>query len=312
MEKKDLIVIGGGAAGLSCAQYAARASRSVVVIEEQAMGGQLLSIDSIANYPGFNQGIEGWKLAMQLEEQAREFKADLVSSSVLSIEKEDDLYKVKTSNGSEFSAPVIVFATGAKHRELGVEGEKEHTGMGVSYCATCDGPFFKGKKLLVVGGGDSAVQEALFLSKLSDDVTIIHRKDRFRAQAAIVENLEKTKVKISFNKVVNKIIGEGGKVSKVAIQDVNTKEINVEDFNGVFIFAGMLARNELAKDFCELDKAGYIKTDEKMRTSTKGIYAVGDVRSTVFRQIVTAASDGAIAAHYASEYIDELANKVYK
>lgn len=302
----DVVIVGGGPAGLACGQYSARAGRKTLIVEEMACGGQTMIIDEIENYPGLGK-ISGYEIGMKFEEQATKFGCEFLYESVLSIDKNDSLFEIKTSNQTIISK-VVVIATGSKHRELDVPGEKELKGHGVSYCATCDGPFFKGKKILVCGGGDSALQEGMYLTKISDDVTVCHRRDKFRAQSAVVENLKATgKAKFKLNHNVVSINGENNKVKSVTFVDKTDNKTYAEDFDAVFVFVGNIPRTDLVPS-CEKDNAGFIITDEKMMTSISGLFAIGDVRNTPFRQIVTAASDGAIAAHYASEYIDDLDN----
>ncbi|MBO4278653.1 MAG: FAD-dependent oxidoreductase [Spirochaetales bacterium] len=305
----DIIIVGGGPAGLACGQYSARAGRKTVILEEMAPGGQCMIIDEIENYPGLEK-ISGYELAAKFEQQATGFGCEIAYATVNAINRLDDgTFSLDTSDGT-FLAPVVVIATGAKHRNLEVPGEKELIGHGVSYCATCDGPFFRNKKILVCGGGDSACQESMYLRKLSDDVTVTHRRDRFRAQASIVKAMTDAGIKTKMNTTVQSINGENGKVKSVTFLYKDTGETYTEDFDGVFIFVGNIPQTSLVPDSVK-DEGGFIKTDARMMTSIPGLYAVGDVRDTVFRQIVTAAADGAIAAHYASEYIDERMGQAY-
>ena len=305
----DVLIVGGGPGGLSCGQYSARAGRKTAIIEEMAAGGQTMIIDEIENYPGLGK-ISGYELAAAFEQQANDFGCEFVYGTVNSSKKlEDGTFELDTTDGP-YQSPVVVIATGAKHRNLEVPGEKEMIGHGVSYCATCDGPFFRNKKILVCGGGDSACQEALYLKKLSDDVTVTHRRDRFRAQASIVKAMEDAGIKTKMNTTVQSINSENAKVKSVTFLNKSSGETYTEDFDGVFIFVGNIPQTQLVPD-CEKDEAGFIKTDRNMMTSIPGIFAIGDVRDTPFRQVVTAASDGAIAAHYASEYIDARAGIKY-
>ena len=305
----DVLIVGGGPGGLSCGQYSARAGRKTAIIEEMAAGGQTMIIDEIENYPGLGK-ISGYELAAAFEQQANDFGCEFIYGTVNSIKKlEDGTFELDTTDGP-YQSPVVVIATGAKHRNLEVPGEKEMIGHGVSYCATCDGPFFRNKKILVCGGGDSACQEALYLKKLSDDVTVTHRRDRFRAQASIVKAMEDAGIKTKMNTTVQSINSENAKVKSVTFLNKSSGETYTEDFDGVFIFVGNIPQTQLVPD-CEKDEAGFIKTDRNMMTSIPGIFAIGDVRDTPFRQVVTAASDGAIAAHYASEYIDARAGIKY-
>lgn len=305
----DIIIVGGGPGGLACGQYSARAGRKTVIIEEMAPGGQCMIIDEIENYPGLEK-LSGYELAAKFEQQATGFGCEIAYATVSSLKVlEDGTFSLDTTDG-EYTSPVVVIATGAKHRNLEVPGEQELIGHGVSYCATCDGPFFRKKKILVCGGGDSACQESMYLRKLSDDVTVTHRRDRFRAQASIVRAMTDAGIKTKMNTTVQSINGENNKVASVTFLDKETGETYTEAFDGVFIFVGNIPQSQLVPDTVK-DEGGFIKTDARMMTSIPGLFAVGDVRDTVFRQIVTAAADGAIAAHYASEYIDERNNNAY-
>lgn len=311
MEERDILIIGAGPAGLAAAQYGARAARRTTMIEEMAPGGQTLVIDAIENYPGVNKVVSGYELGMQFQEQAERFGAELLYATVQTLTKDGDRFIVQTTTG-DYSAPAAIICTGAKHRFLGIPGEEEYTGKGVSYCATCDGPFFRNKKILVVGGGDSACSEALYLAKLSDKVTLIHRRDRFRAQQEIAERVMKDPhVDVRLQHTATSIEGDGTKVQRVVLGNLATGEVYTEEFDAVFVFVGMLPQTALVPDV-EKDDTGYIVTNDRMETSVPGLFAAGDVRNTPFRQIVTAAADGAVAAHCASEYIDELAGKAYK
>lgn len=305
----DVLIVGGGPGGLSCGQYSARAGRKTAIIEEMAAGGQTMIIDEIENYPGLGL-ISGYELGAAFEKQATGFGCEFIYGTVNSINVQDDGTFVLDTTDGTYISQVVVIATGAKHRNLDVPGEKEMIGHGVSYCATCDGPFFRGKKILVCGGGDSACQEALYLRKLSDDVTIVHRRDRFRAQASIVKAMQAEGIKTKMETIIQSIGAENGKVNSVTFHNKLSGETYTEPFDGVFIFVGNIPQTQLVP-FCEKDEGGFIKTDRTMMTSVPGIYAIGDVRDTPFRQIVTAAADGAIAAHYASEYIDSRAGLEY-
>ncbi|MFA6688404.1 MAG: thioredoxin-disulfide reductase [Sphaerochaetaceae bacterium] len=311
MEERDILIIGAGPAGLAAAQYGARAARRTTMIEELAPGGQALTIDSIENYPGVNKTISGYELGMQFQDQAERFGAELVYATVQSVDKDEDNFVVKTTEG-EYVAPTVILCTGAKHRPLGVPGEEEYKGKGVSYCATCDGPFFRNKKILVIGGGDSACTEALYLAKLTDKVTLIHRRDRFRAQQEIADRVMRDpKITVKLQHTVESIEGDGDKVDRVVLRNLATDEVYTEEFDAVFVFVGMIPQTSLVPE-AKKDDAGYIVTTCRMETSIPGLYAAGDVRDTPFRQIVTAAADGAVAAHCASEYIDELAGRAYR
>jgi thioredoxin reductase (NADPH) len=308
---RDLIIIGAGAAGLTAAQYAARANRNTLLLEELAPGGQCLIIDNLENYPGFPDPLPGIELSQKFEEQARSFGAEILISSVQSLSKKGDLFTVETDNGP-LTTPVVIVATGAKHKKLGIPGEAEFAGRGVSYCATCDGPFFKGKRMLVAGGGDAACDEAMFLSKLTDQVIMVHRRDRFRAQPALAERtLKNPNIEVRWNTEA-KVIKGNGKVEEVVLLRNDKNETYEEKVEAVFVFIGSIPQTRVVKQLdVKMDEAGYIVTNQRMETSIAGLYAVGDVRATPFRQLVVAAGEGAIAAHTASQHIDELKGEAY-
>ncbi len=311
MIEQDILVIGSGVAGMSAAQYAARAGRSVTVIESIAPGGQTMYIDMIENYPGFNEPINGPELGFRFHSQAEQFGAKLVYATVTSIEKEGDLFQVTTAEDEIYQSKAIIYATGAQHRHLGVPGEEEYNGRGISYCAVCDGNFFRNKKILVVGGGDTALTDAIYLSKLSEEVTLIHRRDRFRAQDNLIKQVERNKnIERVMMHTVEEIKGDGERVTSVLLNDLEKGTQYEREFDAVFIFVGMIPQTELL-DQTVLTADRYVKTNERMETLTNGLYAAGDVRDTVFRQLVTAAADGAVAAYCANAYIDELEGRAY-
>jgi len=305
----DVAIIGGGAAGLTAAQYAARANLKVVVIEEMAPGGQCLIIADLENYPGFPEPISGIEFSQRFEQQARNFGAEFLTATVRSLKKEDNIFNIETSKGTITSLTIIV-ATGAKHRHLGISGEKEFTGRGVSYCATCDGPFFRNKKILVVGGGDAACDESMFLANLTDKVILIHRRDRFRAQKALADRVVANKnIEVRFNTELKEIKGSMKVEKGVFFNNKNGEEYE-EEVDAVFVFIGSDPQTAILPEI-KKDEAGYIVTNQCMETEISGLYAVGDVRNTPFRQLVVAASDGAIATHCASQYIDDLKGQSY-
>jgi len=299
-EKFDYVIIGAGCAGLASAQYAARGGLSVLVLDVAGAGGQVLQISELENYPGVFPAVDGAAYMMTMQKQAEAFGAKIVQAQVLSIDKTGGNFLVKTRKAA-YEAACMCIATGAIHRDLGVPGEKEFSGRGVSYCATCDGPFFRNKKIVVVGGGDSACSEAIYLSTLSNDVSIIHRRDKFRAQQAVIDKMLAAGVKPVYDSVVKEIKGEG-RVQSIIVENVKTGEKSEMTTDAVFIFTGMLPQTELV-EMLPKDPSGYIITDENMETQVPGLFAAGDVRSKPFRQVVTAVSDGAIAAHVASERI---------
>ena len=299
-EKFDYVIIGAGCAGLASAQYAARGGLSVLMLDLAGAGGQVLQIADLENYPGVFPAVDGATYMMTMQKQAESFGAKIVQAQVLSIDKTGGSFLVKAKKAS-YEATCLCIATGAIHRNLEVPGEKELSGRGVSYCATCDGPFFRNKKIVVVGGGDSACSEAIYLSTISGDVSIIHRRDKFRAQQAVIDKMLEAGVKPVYDSVVKSINGQG-RVQSVTIENVKTGEQSELSTDAVFIFTGMLPQTDLV-EMLPKDPSGYILTDENMETSVPGLFAAGDVRSKPFRQVVTAVSDGAIAAHVASERI---------
>ncbi len=298
--KFDYVIIGAGPAGLASAQYAARSGLNTVVLDPAGAGGQALQIAELENYPGVYPLVNGADFMDNMRAQAEAFGAKIELVTVTSIDKKGSDFIVTTRNKT-FKAPALCLATGAFHKNLGVPGEAEFTGRGVSYCATCDGPFFRNKKIVVVGGGDSACSEAVYLSTLSKDVTIIHRRDEFRAQKAVVDKMLAAGVKPVYDTVLKEVKG-GMKVESIVVENVKTGEQSEIACDAVFIFAGMVPQTELV-DMLPKDGNGYIVTDETMTTSMPGLFAAGDVRSKSFRQVVTATADGAIAAHSAFEFL---------
>ncbi len=306
---KDIIIIGGGPAGLTAAQYSARGNLKTLMIEEMASGGQVLVINDLENFPGFKEPVNGMQLSQDMEEQALKFGAEIITASVKKIIKKDNIFHIETDSGV-FTSYAVIAATGAKHKKLGVKGEVEFSGRGVSYCATCDGPFFKNRKVLVIGGGDAACDEATYLSKLTDKVVMIHRKERFRAQKALAERVAANKnIEIRFNTECREIKG-AAKVEKVVLETSDGKQYE-EDFDAVFVFIGSIPQTQVLPDVPK-DDAGYVIADCNMETAVKGLFVAGDVRATPFRQIIVACGDGAIAAHSAALLIDELKGQQYK
>lgn len=292
----DILIIGAGPAGLSAAGYAARLGYKAIAIDALSPGGQLLYIDQIENYPG-SSSVSGYELAESLEKQAVSFGAEIRFTEALSIKKEGNLFITETSDGP-ISSLSVIYAAGAHHRKLGCTGEEEYQAKGVSYCATCDGPFFKGGRVAVVGGGDTALTDALYLSKLCSDVYIIHRRTEFRGQKMLEDRVRaKENIHLELGKNVISINGDGKKVTSVTLSD--STELSVD---GVFIFVGMEPNSRMLEGFADLDH-GFVSSDDHMRTSVPGLFVAGDVRTTPFRQVVTAAGDGAMAAHAADEYI---------
>lgn len=294
----DVIVVGAGPAGMSAAGYAARAGHDVLLLDAAAPGGQLMFIDQIENYPGF-ESISGFALAEKMESQAASFGVEVEYGEVTSVKQSDGGFIVSTGDG-DVLARAVILAMGARHRHLEVPGEEEYSGRGVSYCATCDGPFFKGRRVVVVGGGDTALTDAVYLSRLCSSVKVVHRRNEFRAQKAIQDKMRAcANIQTVTPHTVKEILGDGEKVTGVVLDDGSLIETD-----GIFIFTGILPNSQIVKDLVELDEAGFVRTDSMMRTSLEGVYAVGDLRTTPFRQVVTAAGDGAVAAHMADEYLN--------
>ncbi len=296
----DLIIIGGGPGGLTAAIYGLRAKLDLVLLEKAGLGGQIALSDIVDNYPGV-PSVSGIDLIAKFEEQAKSFGLEVEYTEVEGVSSKDNLKLVKTSSGDYLTKSIII-SSGAKPRLLNVPGEAKFTGRGVSYCATCDGFFFRDKDVVLVGGGDTAVKEALFLTKLVKSVHLVHRRDALRAEKIHQEQaLANPKIKFHWNSVLEEIKGDK-KVSSALIKDVNTQETSEIAAEGVFVFVGILPNADFID--CRKDSGGFIKTDENMMTSLDGIFAVGDVRDKVLRQVATAVGDGAIAAFSAQEYTD--------
>ncbi len=295
----DILVIGSGPAGMSASQYAARSGHSTLVIDPMGPGGQLLYINEIENYPG-SQPLSGYMLSEMMENQCSAFGVTIEYMRALSIRKEGNLFHTATDD-EEIVSKAVILATGCTHRTLGVKGEKEYTGKGVSYCATCDGPFFRGKRVVVAGGGDTALTDALYLSKMAGEVTVIHRRDKFRAQKALVDRIRETgNISTLLPDTIREIEGDGKEVKAVILE--SGRKVECE---GVFVFVGLDPSSSPECEGVEREN-GFIRTDEGGRTSLSGVFAAGDITTTSFRQVVTAAADGARAAHSADEYISSL------
>lgn len=311
MTEYDIIIIGAGPAGLSAGQYASRSNLSTLIIDSPIPNTQLVNIWDLENYPGIFPAVNGFDFLTTMQNQAKEFGAKIENHQIFEIKKIENSTNFKVlCQDTEFSCKAIIVATGAKHRKLEIPGETEFAGKGVSYCATCDGPFYRNKTVVVVGGGDSACSEAEYLSSICTKVIMIHRKSSFRAQKSLSQRvLNNPKIEVIFNTVVKTIQGNL-KVESVIIQNLNDNSLQSIQTDGIFVFVGMIPQTELFENL-QKDEQGYIITDENMKTSQKGIFCAGDVRAKSFRQIVTATSDGAIASYSASEYIKELNNEVY-
>lgn len=299
----DVVIIGGGPAGYSAALYAARAGFSTLVVEKLYAGGQMTETTQIDNYPGIPQGISGFSLGMQMQQGAQQAGAENIFSEVLSVKLEGKEKLVETADGV-YSAKTVIIATGAGHKHLGLEYEKELTGKGVAYCASCDGMFYKGKTVAVVGGGNSAAADALVLSRIAKKVYLIHRRDALRATKIYHEQLKQAEnIEFIWNSQVTQLLHEE-KLKGVKVRNVHSGNEQELVLDGLFISVGRSPNTQLFEGQLELD-SGYIVADESTRTSLPGVFAIGDVRTKAVRQIVTAAADGAVAAHYAEEYLLE-------
>jgi len=303
----DFIIIGAGAAGLAAGQYGARSGLKTLVIDLSTAGGQALTIADLENYPGVYPSLTGADFIHTMEQQTLSFGAQILQTQVLSIDKIGSTFILETNTG-KLSAYALLVATGAIHKQLGVPGEKELAGSGVSYCATCDGPFFKDKKIIVVGGGDAACDEACYLATLSSHVTLLHRRAQLRAQKAVADKLlHNEHITVRYNTAVKEIKGNHH-VESVTVADAASGTESELAADAVFIFVGIMPCTSLVP-MLQTDDAGYIITDNSMKTAIPGLYCAGDVRSKPFRQLITAASDGAIAAHEAEKYVQNIKQK---
>ncbi|MBB5356223.1 thioredoxin reductase (NADPH) [Anoxybacillus mongoliensis] len=305
----DVIIIGAGPAGMTAAVYTSRANLSTLMLERGVPGGQMANTEEVENYPGYDH-ILGPELATKMFEHAKKFGAEYAYGDVKEVIDGDEYKTVVTSN-QQYKARAIIIATGAEYKKLGVPGEKELGGRGVSYCAVCDGAFFKGKELVVVGGGDSAVEEGVYLTRFASKVTIVHRRDQLRAQKILQQRaFANEKIDFIWNHTVKQINEKDGRVGSVTLVHTQTGEEREFPCDGVFIYIGMVP---LTKPFASLgitNENGYIETNELMETKVPGIFAAGDVREKSLRQIVTATGDGSIAAQSAQHYVEELKEKL--
>ncbi|HOG12803.1 MAG TPA: thioredoxin-disulfide reductase, partial [Smithellaceae bacterium] len=297
----DVIILGGGPAGYTAGIYAARAALKTLLVEGEGTVSQITITDMIENYPGIPDGIGGFELMQLFKKQAQKFGLKILPKDATGVRKIFDAPVIweATAGGRTFTALSLIAATGAMWRSLGVPGEAQFAGRGVSYCATCDGPFYRNRTVVVVGGGDTAIQEALFLTHFADKVIVIHRRDRLRA-AGMLQNRAFAEKKIEFvwNATVEEIAGAEF-VTGVKVKDVQTGKVSEIEADGAFIFVGRLPYTDLFKGLVAMDKTGFILTDENLRTDAPGIFAAGDCRAKLFRQVVTAAGDGANAVHSA-------------
>ena len=304
-EPYDVVIIGGGPAGLTAGLYASRARLNTLLLEAMILGGQMMTTDIIENYPGFSQ-ITGAELSAIVDEQAKGFGLTVETGEVTGLEVAGDQELVAKTAGREYRAKAIIICTGTEYRKLGIPGEAEFTGRGVSYCATCDGAFFKDSTIVVVGGGDSALTEALFLTKFAKDITIIHRRDALRATKIYQERaFANPKIDFLWSSVVEEIKGDQT-VENVLVKNVTSGEVREVPTEGVFMFIGITPKTAFLKGLVEMDENGYILVDaENLQTSVEGVFAAGDVRKKLLRQVATAVGDGATAAFAVEKYLEE-------
>lgn len=303
MLEYDVAIVGGGGTGLTAALYTARARRKTVVFEKEVTGGQISTTYLVENFPGFPEGVNGFDLALKFEEQARKFGAELRYEDVTSFERQDDGSFVLRTAAEEYRAQAVIIAAGANYNHLGIPGETEFTGKGVSYCGTCDGAFFRDREVVVVGGGNAAIDEALFLTRFVSSVNVVHRRDELRADAILQERaFANEKISFTWDTVVE-AVGGGEEASWVDLRNLKTGETRREETGGVFIFIGQLPDNHLLKGLVELDEGGHAIVDLEMQTNVQGLYVAGDVRTRAARQLISAAGDGATAAIAAERYL---------
>ncbi|WP_028403356.1 thioredoxin-disulfide reductase [Ectobacillus panaciterrae] len=301
----DVIIIGAGPAGMTAALYTSRANLSTLMIERGIPGGQMANTEEVENYPGYDH-ILGPELSTKMFDHAKKFGAEYAYGDVKEVIDGKE-FKTVVAGKKEYKARAIIVASGAEYKKIGVPGEKELGGRGVSYCAVCDGAFFKGKELVVIGGGDSAVEEGVYLTRFATKVTIVHRRDKLRAQKILQDRaFQNEKISFIWNHTVKQINEANGKVGSVTLADVNTGEEQEFKTDGAFIYIGMLPLSKPFEALGITNENGYIETNDRMETKIEGIFAAGDVREKGLRQIVTATGDGSIAAQSAQHYIEEL------
>lgn len=301
----DTIILGSGPAGLTSAIYTARAGLKTLVVGGRVVGGQAALTNAVENYPGFIEPKNGFELTFDMSEQAKRSGAEIIYEAAVSTVLSDEVKKITLENGKELHAKTVIIATGANNRPLGLPEEKDFIGRGVSYCATCDGNFFRRKRVTVVGGGDTAVTDAIYLSRIASEVYLIHRRQGFRAAAVLVNRMKEAGVKLLLDSTVIALNG-AEKLESVTVKNVVSGEEFVHATDGLFVAVGTVSNSELFKNEVETDKNGCILTDFEMKTNVKGVFCAGDVRLTPLRQIVTAAADGAIAAQSAVSYLTKI------
>lgn len=300
----DMVIVGGGAGGLSAGIYAMRAALKSVLIEKGVPGGQIQLSEEVENYPGFIH-VGGAELSMKFAEHARSYGIEEINDEVIAIEPGLNFHTVRIANGQALQTHAVILAMGGTPRKLGVQGEDENYGKGVSYCAVCDGFFFRGKTVVVVGGGDSACEEGLYLAKLAEKVYLVHRRDALRASMILQQRVKaECKMEVIWNSVVSKIQAEQGAVSAVTLQNTQTGQESDLSTDGVFIFVGFKPNNQLVPAGIRLNAEGFVVTDDKCATTIPGIYAIGDLREKYARQIVLSAGDGCMAALAAAHYVE--------
>jgi len=299
----DVIIIGGGPAGLSAGIYSSRSRLRTLLIEKGMFGGLIANAELVENYPGFPEGISGFDIGERMSQQASKFGLETLSAEVTGVDLMKDIKTINTTEG-DFSAKTIIIASGAERKRLGVPGEDIFVNRGVSYCATCDGALFKDRIVAVAGGGDSAVEEALFLTRFASKVIIIHRRNQLRASKMAQERaLSHKKIELMWDTVIEELKGKN-KVSELVVRNVKTGEISQIAVDGIFVYVGQIPNTSFLKGQIPLDKEGYIITDDRMGTQVKGVYAAGDIRKNSSRQVITAAGDGATAAISAEKFLN--------
>lgn len=299
----DVIIIGGGPAGLTAALYTSRNKLSTLLIEKGLVGGNINEAEKVDNYPGFPAGIGGMELTTLMHEQASLYGTEVINDDVVSVKAEDKIKIVITAQG-DFSAKALIIAGGSERQKLNVPGEKEYTGKGVSYCATCDAPFFRDKRVAVVGGGNAALYEALHIAKFASKVSLIHRRDQFRATPVVQDKVfAEAKIECIWNAVVKEVQGETF-VNRLKLEDVRTGKESYLEMDGVFVAIGLIPNTAYLKDIVPLDEKGAVIVNNKMETVVPGVFAAGDIRINSIRQVIAAAGDGAIAAISATSYIE--------
>lgn len=304
-KKYDVIIIGAGPAGMTAALYASRANLNVLMLDRGIYGGKLVNTDEIENYPGF-EGIKGPDLAKKIYDTAMQFKPDFEYGDVQNVEVQKGT-KIVTTDSGVFEAPVLIVATGSESKLIGVPGEDEYSGRGVSYCAVCDGAFFKDDPIVVIGGGDSALDEGLYLSRLGKSVTILQHNKHLKALPILVDRVKKNdKMNVIYDACVDEILGDGQKVTGVKYHDAETDEEKTIPASGVFIYVGSKPMTDMVADLGITNEKGWIPTNENMETKIPGVYAIGDVREKDLRQVANAVGDGSIAGQEAYNYIEAM------